>query len=81
MNADPIADLTAAVAAAGDHAEGVNVLVVTPREDVARLVAPSLARRLYPDRTFGGVLAAEWLGAEGGWSVIVRDLGPVAPIR
>jgi hypothetical protein len=74
VNPNPIADLTAQVAASTDAgADGYSVLVVTPDESIARLVAPTLASRLCPDRIFAGILHTEWLGM--GWEVVVRDLG------
>lgn len=68
--------ITAEVASRAGNLEGVSVLVVTPSETVARVVAPSLADRLYPGRSHGIAIHAEWMAHEGGWEVVVRDLGP-----
>jgi hypothetical protein len=56
--------------------QGVSVLVVTPNEGIARHVAPMLADRLHPGRTWGEILHVEWAPASGGWEVVVRDRGP-----
>lgn len=54
--------------------EAVEVTVVSCPEALAREVAPLLAARLFPGRTFGEVLHIE--PAVAGWHVAVRDLGP-----
>jgi hypothetical protein len=64
-----------------DIPEGISVFVVaTVNEDLASLVGPMLAKRLYPDRRFGRVLLVEWLEPDadrpvGGYEVVVEDLG------
>ena len=63
----------------GDHGpEGIEVVVVTDDPDIARRVAPMLARTLFPDRRFGPILHVgdETLPVQG-IPVVVRDLGPV----
>lgn len=54
--------------------EGITVLVVTPDRELAEAVAPLLAKRLYPGRTFGGQLHVEQ--APEGWEVTLQDGGP-----
>lgn len=62
--------------------EGISVHVVPASEPVteamARLVAPTLARRLHPDRDLAGILHVEDLG-DGSWEVVVQDHGPAEP--
>lgn len=41
-------------------------------ESDARLIAPLLAARLYPDLRLGSVIHSE--RADGGWEVIVQDM-------
>lgn len=75
-------DSILAAVKAGDYApqpEGISVLVVTTDPEVARQVAPLLARRLYPDRAFGPILHVgdvEPLVEVRGIEVVVEDLGP-----
>jgi hypothetical protein len=53
--------------------EAVSVLVLTPDAAVAELVAPYVARELYPGRTFGETLHVEWVaGAQPGFQCAVR---------
>ena len=44
--------------------EAVSVLVVANNPVVAGIVAPYVARELYPGRAFGETLYVEWVGGE-----------------
>ena len=66
-------DVTGLVAQAAGTAEGISLFIVTPDEQIARLVAPQLAAMLHPDRRFtNNILHTEWLAAKGGWEVVIQ---------
>lgn len=67
--------ITRDVQDAADAPEGVSVFVVTPDEAIARAVAPTLARTLYPGDTYSDeILYCEWQPDQtiSGFEVVVR---------
>lgn len=60
--------------------EGITVTVVTQRADLAEQAGPLVAKALFPDRRFGGVLLVEPIEVDAlGFAVTVQDLGPKGP--
>lgn len=84
---DSLANILTQQVGEGKDPEGIEVIVVNAppirvTEFVARLVAPLIAERLYPDRAVGPVIHMEHheAGVDGDqpehWHCVVQDFGP-----
>lgn len=72
------------LAGARQQPEGISVLVLTNSEEVARLIGPVLAKRLYPAEHFGPILHVEWIndGTNVGFEVVVQVMPtPLSAVR